>query len=337
MSKDTAAAARPRADEASFAGWEHASAATRLLQRRRQMFEVQDALEAQKKEHAEREAAFKKREAELEAQDLKLQHNLVNFSVFLQEKDTQRVNADKKAQEEVRLREQKDAEIKELLAVLERKKQRKAQVEAELDKNLKYHQYLDRVVEGPKDDTAAGGAQSAPAYSDISEVRDRWKTLNELREEVEEQVKLFLVGNDEYKGKLLTLEDAKQGEILEYQNEIQTLKDTLETMKLQTRRLQEEDARAQKKAQERTLKLGQISMACHNIFDRVQGRSTLKRASKLDDPVMILRASGSTLADLISIVSEYKSRHAARSGRASMGGQPHVDDEEEEVEEEGEH
>eukprot|EP01048_Picozoa_sp_COSAG05_P034102 COSAG05_NODE_14055_length_409_cov_1.161290_1_plen_67_part_10 len=41
--------------------WERASAATRLLQRRRQMFEVQDALERQKEEYRGREAAFKKR------------------------------------------------------------------------------------------------------------------------------------------------------------------------------------------------------------------------------------------------------------------------------------
>jgi hypothetical protein len=106
----------------NFVGWEHASAATRLLQRRRQMFEVQDALERQKEEYRQREAAFKKREAELEAQDLKLQHNLVNFSVFLQEKDSQRVNADKKANEEIRVREQKDIEIKELKLLLEKKK-----------------------------------------------------------------------------------------------------------------------------------------------------------------------------------------------------------------------
>eukprot|EP01048_Picozoa_sp_COSAG05_P015152 COSAG05_NODE_1794_length_4078_cov_2.720784_1_plen_197_part_10 len=195
---------------------------------------------------------------------------MVNFSVFLQEKDSQRVNADKKANEEIRIREQKDIEIKELKEILKRKQEKLGEVAKELQKNIKYHLFLDQVVEKER----AGQEQ---VYSDIAEIDGRWRTLNELREEVEGHAKFFLAGNDEYKQKLLTLEEAKQGEILEYQNEIQTLKDTLEDMKLQTLKLQEEDGRQQKKSQQRTLSLGQIKMACDNIFDRVQARSMLKR------------------------------------------------------------
>ena len=81
-------------------------------------------------------------------------------------------------------------------------------------------------------------------------------------------------------------------------------------MKLQTLKLQEEDGRQQKKSQQRTLSLGQIKMACDNIFDRVQARSMLKRMPKPDDPVEMLRASGSTIADLISICEEFRGRQA---------------------------
>ena len=135
-------------------------------------------------------------------------------------------------------------------------------------------------------------------------------------------------GNDEYKQKLLTLEEAKQGEILEYQNEIQTLKDTLEDMKLQTLKLQEEDGRSQKKAQQRTLSLGQIKMACDNIFDRVQARSMLKKGPKPEDPVELLRASGSTIADLISIVQEFQDRLNGGTAHANPPPSPRPEDEE---------
>jgi hypothetical protein len=41
---------------------DHVSPATRLLEKRRQMFEVQEALDIQKEEFARREEAFRRRE-----------------------------------------------------------------------------------------------------------------------------------------------------------------------------------------------------------------------------------------------------------------------------------
>lgn len=132
---------------------------------------------------------------------------------------------------------------------------------------------------------------------------------------MEQQAKFFLAGHEEYKSKLKNLENARKGEILECQNEVQKLKEMLESLQMQTLRLQEENTRARKKAQERTLMLGQIKMACDNIFDRVQGRSTLKKMPKMDDPVQLLRASGNTLQDLIAIVTEYDQARSASHGQ----------------------
>jgi hypothetical protein len=57
------------------------------------------------------------------------------------------------------------------------------EVGKELDKNLKYHVYLDQVTEREKD-----------LYNDISEVEGRFANLNELRDEVEGHGKFFLAG-----------------------------------------------------------------------------------------------------------------------------------------------
>ena len=63
---------------------EHVSPATRLLEKRRQMFEVQEALEAQKQEFNRKEEVFKRREDGLKKKDLELQESLIRFSKFLQ-------------------------------------------------------------------------------------------------------------------------------------------------------------------------------------------------------------------------------------------------------------
>ncbi len=92
---------------------DHVSPATRLLEKRRQMTEVQEALDSQKEEYAssvpeaptryeacncvcnyinlchtsrrysKREEAFKRREEQLRKKDLELQESLIRFNKFL--------------------------------------------------------------------------------------------------------------------------------------------------------------------------------------------------------------------------------------------------------------
>lgn len=72
---------------------EHVSGATRLLEKRRQMFEVQEALDAQKEEFARREDAFRRREDALRRKDVELQESLIKFNKFLQVGNTQSVGS----------------------------------------------------------------------------------------------------------------------------------------------------------------------------------------------------------------------------------------------------
>ena len=62
--------------------FDHVSPATRLLEKRRQMFEVQEALNSQKEEFSRREDAFRRREDGLRRKDLELQESLIKFNKF---------------------------------------------------------------------------------------------------------------------------------------------------------------------------------------------------------------------------------------------------------------
>ena len=90
---------------------DHVSPATRLLEKRRQMFEVQEALDAQKEEFQRREATFKRREEMLKKKDLELQESLIKFNKFLQENESKRNRAIKRASDERKQREQKEAHL----------------------------------------------------------------------------------------------------------------------------------------------------------------------------------------------------------------------------------
>jgi len=64
--------------------------ATRLLEKRRQMFEVQEALDAQKEEFARREEAFRRREESLRKKDLNLQTSLINYNKIITNNEAKR-------------------------------------------------------------------------------------------------------------------------------------------------------------------------------------------------------------------------------------------------------
>lgn len=116
---------------------DHVSPATRLLEKRRQMFEVQEALEAQKQDFNRKEEVFKRREEALKLKDLELQESLIRFSKFLQENDSKRARAEKKANDEIKARIQKEKEIEQLTEVLEELKSEKERILEVLEKNMR--------------------------------------------------------------------------------------------------------------------------------------------------------------------------------------------------------
>lgn len=94
--------------------------ATKLLEKRRQMFEVQERLEQERHEFQKKEASFKKREDEIKRRDNELKDRLIRFSKFLQENDSKKARAERKANGELRVKKQKEEEISELEEELKR-------------------------------------------------------------------------------------------------------------------------------------------------------------------------------------------------------------------------
>merc|ERR1719515_303655 len=125
--------------------FENVSPATRLLEKRRQMYEVQDALENQKARFAKEEEQFRKKEEGLRAKDLQLQHQLFRFNKFLQDNEAKRRRADTRAAEEAAQIRLKEDEIRNLERQLEESKQQCAELEEEVARNMKYEEFLERV------------------------------------------------------------------------------------------------------------------------------------------------------------------------------------------------
>lgn len=132
------------------------------------MFEVQEALDAQKEEFARREEAFRRREEGLRKKDLELQESLIKFNKFLQENESKRTRAEKRAAEEAKQGKQKEEEIFRLKGMLQEMNEQSRKLQTTVEKNMKYQKYLEVVQEAVPED-----------YPEISDLLNRYKTLQD--------------------------------------------------------------------------------------------------------------------------------------------------------------
>lgn len=196
---------------------EHVAPATRLLEKRRQMREVQDALEATKREFALKEEGFKRREETIKNKDLDLQESLVRFSKFLQENDSKRTRAERKAADEIKIRLQKEVEIEELTRALADLKTRSEDAAERLARNVRYKEYLESVI------------NASPEYEEIPEILLRHETLAATNADLLAEDKRLTARVESEKADLTAYSKRKQNESLGAQQRDRAAEDRART------------------------------------------------------------------------------------------------------------
>ena len=298
---------------------EHVSPATRLLEKRRQMFEVQEALDSQKEEFSRREEAFHRREEGLRKKDLELQESLIKFNKFLQENESKRNRADKRTQEETKHRRTKENEIKQLLENLEHIKTQCTKLEQVVDKNIKYQRYLETVQEAAPED-----------YPEVSELLNRYRTLKDANRDLNERLHHHQSLNESERSELVHFTKEQVNAILNFNNKIAFMQKSVETAESKALGIQNELDAEIRSTSDRTLEIGQSLNAISNLLQRCTSRghgSHLKHFQAADDPsqnkkqdeltrkgqiaVGELDVIAAYIVDFKAIVEESKSQNAA--------------------------
>merc|ERR1719424_781868 len=126
-----------------------ASQSTLLLQKRKEMAEVQQQLDRKKDEFRQRMQRCQEKEVDLAARQEDIKEQGRKFDKFLKDNDAKRVRADRKVQEERKARDLKENEKLELLEVLRALMEQRAALKAEVEQKGKYQRFLDGVCEDP--------------------------------------------------------------------------------------------------------------------------------------------------------------------------------------------
>lgn len=236
---------------------DHVSPATRLLEKRRQMFEVQEALDAQKEEFARREDAFHRREEGLCKKDLELQESLIKFNKFLQENESKRNRAVKRASDEVKQRLVKEQEVVRLKEQLAQLQLESEALGNQVKKNVKYMRYLELVQETVPED-----------YPEVADLVNRYHTLKETNRDLLRNQASHEEENESKRVEFATFQKERANEILNFNNRIAALQRRLELEELQGVRMQHEADASLRQTTQKTLALGQIIMAIGNLLQR---------------------------------------------------------------------
>ncbi|KAI3435501.1 hypothetical protein D9Q98_001567 [Chlorella vulgaris] len=260
---------------------------TRLLYKRRQQFEADEALVAAKQQHATQEVAFRAREEALKRRDLELQESLLRFTRFLQENDAKRAKAARRATEEARLRAEREAEIVQLQGEAEACCAERERMQAALQRIVKYQHYCQSVVE-------AGDT----GFQEVDDILARHATLRAANTDLRQQQAACGTEAERVRGQTAAYAKAKASELLDLNNRLAALKKQAEATAAEAAALEAAAEYGRRAAADRQLELSQVLATAANLYRRCLQRSRVARAKHEASPLAQLEAVAHFLGDL---------------------------------------
>lgn len=139
--------------------------ATRLLEKRRELAEVEQALATQKEEFQMKMESLQQRRAELERKELQLKESLEKFDKFLKENDLKKNRAIKKANDERDMKKAKDKEIEILQVESENLNKECKQMKNKQDAYMTFNSFMLRILNDTEE------------FNEIRDIISRYDTL----------------------------------------------------------------------------------------------------------------------------------------------------------------
>ncbi|KAJ3387123.1 hypothetical protein HDU84_001032 [Entophlyctis sp. JEL0112] len=240
---------------------------TLLLQKKKEMNNVQINLEKKRAEFSKRMEECREKQEELRVKQKQIRDRVTKFEKFLKENDAKRQRANLKAMSEKKLKEQKEAEYQQLLQLQAQLQEKTAKIQRLIKKYQIYEAYLQSVID-----------VLPPDYLDVNEphVNDilmRHKTLLETNEDLKATVQQ---NQDEIESKQNALAamikasfSSKNDLILVYNSKLGTQQKHLDKLKQEVAYAEQRIAERDKTSKERSRMIGETKLAINNIFDRI--------------------------------------------------------------------
>jgi hypothetical protein len=241
----------PKQEEADI------TSATRLLEERREMVEVEHALIAQKEEFQMRKESLQQRTEELERKEQQLKESLLKFDKFLKENDAKRARAIKKSAEEQELCKKKETEAQKLEDLQQQLVGERERLSEKLEKHEIYQKFMQKVLDQSEE------------FSETREIIDRYNTLVATHSDLLDREQLNQKASEDEKARLVRFTEEKNNQILHYNNKLAQLQTRLDQAQSNAVKWESKWTHIQNTAAKKTLLLGRIKIATHNLYQLV--------------------------------------------------------------------
>lgn len=275
---------------------EHVSPVTRLLEKRKQMLEVQKALDAQKDEYLRKEELFKRREENLRKKDLELQEALVLFNKFLKENEHKRRRADHRAFEEHKKAQRWKKDIENKNKSLNELRQKCAQKQRRQIRNEKYQKFMLDVLDA-----------NVSHFDEIQSIITRHTTLEDAYIDLCNKQETATIMNEEWRTKFEQLQKEQSTQTLDLNNKIAAASKELEDSVKASVSIEEKVMQEEKSESLRKRETTQIIMAVDNLYNRCRHpvikhgmRRLAPKEKEAMDPMMVRKEETCMKLDVIA-------------------------------------
>lgn len=230
----------------------------------------------------------------------------MKFEKFLKDNDAKRSRANKKAQDEVRQREGKEAEISGLEGDLERLTAAKEKIKSALERSGRYDKYLEMV------------AESSDEFPEVNDLLMRHETLTAANLDLLENVKEHTDAVEATRAEMAAYIKEKQNSILVGNSEIAELQKKLEAYTRSVEHLEQILAEKGDFSKGKVRQLGEINMAINNLYSFARIRHPPDNETLMGKLV----ATGMRIVDLQDIVAKAPATVVSRAPVTSSSGAP---------------
>ncbi|XP_054852837.1 cilia- and flagella-associated protein 73 isoform X2 [Eublepharis macularius] len=263
-----------------------------LLEKQRELAEVEQALLAQKEEFQMKMENLQHRRQELESKEKELKKAVVKFDKFLKENDAKRSRALRKAGEEQQQAVQRTAEVEHLRQEIAHLLSVKKKLQQRLEVHKAFPEYLQKVLE--------------KAEQEISELISRFQTLTATQAKLAQREVVTREALEEEHACLQKYVEESSNQILRQKNQIAQLQAQLEEAQIRVHEGESIWNRIQNTAAQKTLEVGQIKLAALNLFQMVAKHRKLPGDVAQEDTEAQLDAVQFCTVDLIDILADFR-------------------------------
>jgi hypothetical protein len=275
------------------------SQSTQLLKKRKEMKEVDDALELMKRDYKRRMDECEERRLQFELKQAKMREQVLKFEKFIQENDAKRLRAETKARQERKNYEDKCKEISSIMLEIDQLEKKQRDLLEELARRSCHREYLERIVEVGDD------------FEEVGDILKRHETLVNANDDLAARASEQDGEVEQLRIKVESLRMSAQNSLLVGTSQVQEKQEELEGHRLRVTQTELQMGQSLEKEKGVQRMSGEVIQAIKNIHNRCVSTMRNKIMFTPQNPTHLellafnLEVLATRIIDLMDITSDF--------------------------------